>query len=84
MSNSLVSRVAEMCASVMNIPTPAPDDDLVNAGYLDSLALVELLFELEQQTGFTPEFDELDLDHLRTPRSIAALVDGQAGTESVA
>jgi D-alanine--poly(phosphoribitol) ligase subunit 2 len=74
MDQTLVDRVAELCASVMAIPTPQPDDDLVASGHLDSLALVELLFEIEQKLDVSPALDELDLDSLRTPRSIAELV----------
>jgi acyl carrier protein len=58
----------------MAIPTPQAEDDLVASGHLDSLALVELLFEVEQKLDVTPSLDDLDLDNLRTPRSIAELV----------
>jgi acyl carrier protein len=74
MDPALIDRVAELCASVMAISPPQPDDDLVASGHLDSLALVELLFEIEQKLDVSPALDELDLDSLRTPRSIAELV----------
>jgi D-alanine--poly(phosphoribitol) ligase subunit 2 len=74
MDPTLIDRVAELCASVMAITPPQPDDDLVASGHLDSLALVELLFEIEQKLDVTPSLDDLDLDNLRTPRSIAELV----------
>jgi D-alanine--poly(phosphoribitol) ligase subunit 2 len=72
--DALIDRVAELCASVMAISPPQPDDDLVASGHLDSLALVELLFEIEQKLDVSPSLDDLDLDNLRTPRSIAELV----------
>jgi D-alanine--poly(phosphoribitol) ligase subunit 2 len=69
----LLGQIIALCATVMNCPTPEPDDDLVRAGYLDSLALVELLFALEQELGVTPPLDDLDVESLRTPRNITAM-----------
>jgi acyl carrier protein len=80
-----LTQIAELCARVMNIATPGPDDDLVASGHLDSLALVELLFQLEQVLGVTPSLDDLDLEQLRTPRSIACFAAAsQSGAEGVA
>jgi D-alanine--poly(phosphoribitol) ligase subunit 2 len=89
MDAKLLDRVAELCASVMSISPPQADDDLVASGHLDSLALVELLFEIEQKLDVNPSLDDLDLDQLRTPRSIAAQVarwrgDWDAGSQGVA
>ena len=80
MSNPpLLSQIAELCAVVMNIATPGPDDDLVASGHLDSLALVELLYQLEQVLGVSPSLDDLDLEQLRTPRSIAVFAAASQG-----
>jgi acyl carrier protein len=80
MSNPpLLSEIAELCAVVMNIATPGPDHDLVASGHLDSLALVELLYQLEQVLGVSPSLDDLDFEQLRTPRSIAVFVAASQG-----
>ena len=81
----LLTQITELCAEVMNIATPGPDDDLVASGHLDSLALVELLYQLEQVLGVSPSLDDLDLEQLRTPRSIAVFAAAsQGGAEGVA
>ena len=80
-----LTQIVELCAAVMNIAPPGPDDDLVASGHLDSLALVELLFQLEEVLGVSPSLDDLDLEQLRTPRSIAFFAAAsQAGAEGVA
>jgi acyl carrier protein len=80
-----LNQIIDLCAAVMNIATPGPDDDLVASGHLDSLALVELLYQLEQVLGVNPSLDDLDLEQLRTPRSIACFAAAsQGGAEGVA
>lgn len=47
------------------------DHDLIDSGELDSLRFVELLLLVEQMVGQKVPVHELDLDGLRTPRTIA-------------
>lgn len=49
--------------------------DVVQTGLLDSLALVTLLFELEQEFEITIPLDDLDLEDVRTVERIVAFVD---------
>ncbi len=80
-----LTQIVDLCAAVMNIAPPGPDDDLVASGHLDSLALVELLYQLEEVLGVSPSLDDLDLEQLRTPRSIAFFAAAsQGGVEGVA
>ena len=57
-----------------------PDHDLVEAGELDSLKFVELLMAAEERANARISPKDLDLDDLRTPRTIAkafgAFLDG--------
>ena len=48
--------------------------DLLAAGILDSLALVQLLLYLEQHFGLKIVMEQLDIEDLRSVRSIARLV----------
>ena len=50
------------------------DDDLLQAGLLDSLALIQLLVHLEERFAVKVSLDDLEIDDLRTIRSIARMV----------
>jgi acyl carrier protein len=69
-----VPRLAELFAGVTGSPAPAPDADLVQSGVLDSLALVELLFAIEQELGITIPSDRLEIERFRTLELLAELV----------
>lgn len=50
------------------------DEDLLDSGTLDSLALVDLMFHIEQAWGVTVDVLELDIEEFRSLRSIAAYI----------
>lgn len=50
------------------------ETDLLEAGILDSLSLVQLLMHLEERFGFKVAMEELDIEDLRSIRSLARLV----------
>jgi D-alanine--poly(phosphoribitol) ligase subunit 2 len=70
--------VRRLIADRLHIDEPAPDLDLIDNGVLDSLALVELLFELEHTFGIELALEELDIENFRTPTRIAAFVARQS------
>lgn len=70
----VTDRVQRLFVETLKIPAPAPATDLIETGVLDSLALVELLFALEQEFGVTIPLEELDIDSFRSIESIAGLV----------
>jgi acyl carrier protein len=53
---------------------PDPDADLLEGGVLDSLALVELLFAIEQQLGIVIPAEKLEVERFRTLARLAGLV----------
>ncbi len=55
----------------------SPEQDLLSTGALDSLRLVELLFQIEQEFSVRVELDELDIEDLRSARSIARVIVNQ-------
>ena len=57
----------------LTIEVPGPDVDMIETGLLDSLALVTLVYELEQRCGISIPFESLEVDDFRTVRSIARL-----------
>ena len=52
----------------------APEEDLVAAGVLDSLTLIQLLVQLEEHFGVSIPLSELELDDIRSIRSLARLI----------
>lgn len=51
------------------------DRDLVEAGVLDSLTMVEFLLLLEEITGVPIDLNTTDREHLQTLNGISALLD---------
>ncbi|WP_020572603.1 phosphopantetheine-binding protein [Parafrankia discariae] len=51
------------------------DRDLVEAGVLDSLTMVEFLLLLEEITGVPVDLNTTDREHLQTLNGISALLD---------
>lgn len=74
MSEPDVARLGELFAGVTGSPAPPPDADLIQGGVLDSLALVELLFAIEQDLGTVIPSDRLEIERFRTLRLLAELV----------
>ena len=70
-----VARIERIFQEVLRIDVPSSTMDIVEAGLLDSLALVTLLFEIEQEFAIVIPFDELDIESLRTIGQIAVVVD---------
>jgi D-alanine--poly(phosphoribitol) ligase subunit 2 len=69
----LEERIRRFLSQRMAIEVAAPETDLLAAGYLDSLALTELLAHLEVELGCRFGLEDLDLDRLRTVRGLAQL-----------
>ena len=68
---SIRSDLGSFLAVKMGIEVPSPEADLVEAGLLDSLALVDLLVHLEQSYDTRISLEDLDLDNFRSIARIA-------------
>jgi acyl carrier protein len=71
---TLEQKVSQLLRDHLSIDVPSPETDLIAMGALDSLALVELLLKIEENLGVAIAVDEIDLNDLRSVRSIAALL----------
>jgi acyl carrier protein len=67
-------RVQRIFVDALNIQVPSEDTDLIESGYIDSLALVELLLAIEREFSVTIPLDELEIDSFRNVRRISELV----------
>jgi acyl carrier protein len=74
MHEVLVGQVREVLFRTLAVDVRDANDDLIDGGMLDSLALVELLFELERQFEFRLVVGELDIESFRSVDRIAQFV----------
>jgi D-alanine--poly(phosphoribitol) ligase subunit 2 len=74
MNGRVNEEVRAIFAEALNVVVPSDEIDLIEGGLLDSLALVELIVEIEHRFGMSIPFDTLDIDDFRTVRSIGAVV----------
>ena len=80
---SLESQLNVLFLEKLNVKVPAPDADLIASGLLDSLQIVELLVQIEQQFGLRIELERVDFDDLRSLERIARLI-GDSGQAAAA
>lgn len=73
-NGAVAARIMELIRDHLNIDVSSVDTDLIEGGLLDSLALVELLFEIEQEFGVDIPVDELEPEHLRTVEALGRTV----------
>ena len=64
----------ELFAKKLSLDVSSVDTDLVEAGLLDSLALIELLAQLEETFGVSVSTDDLELENFRSIANIAGFV----------
>ena len=84
MSDTLAvrARLIDVLTSSLNVELPDDEVDLFETGTLDSLAFVELLFQLERVFGIETSVDDLDPENFRTLGCIVSFVGGRiAGAE---
>jgi acyl carrier protein len=67
-------RVTEILCARLAIEVERPDQDIVQDGLLDSLALVTLLLEIEEEFGVTVPMETLELEWVSSVDRIAELV----------
>jgi acyl carrier protein len=76
----LHDRITRLLADAMNLEVSSDEIDLFEAGFLDSLAFVELLVHLEREFGVTTSVDDLKVDNFKSVAHIAAYVAARTNT----
>jgi len=79
--NSTASAIRALLSEKLFVEVDSTDADLLKAGILDSLALIQLLVHLEERFGVKIALDELDIEDLRSIDSIARMVEEQRATQ---
>lgn len=77
---TVANEIAQIFSENLHLDVPSHDLDLFAAGILDSLQLVELLFQLEEQFGVQISLDEIDLENLRSIDCIALMLVRRGGS----
>lgn len=71
---TVIARIEGLFEEALSLAAPAANADLVDTGLLDSLALVTLLFEIEQEFLVQIPLDTLEIEDFRTIDRIAELI----------
>jgi methoxymalonate biosynthesis acyl carrier protein len=79
---ALSDEVRLLFREVLTIDVPADDTDLIEGAILDSLALVELLFEIERRMGISLMLDDLEIENFRTVERIAEVIAAARSADS--
>jgi acyl carrier protein len=74
----IVARIQGIFEETLNVAAPTPETDIIDTALLDSLALVTLLFGIEEEFGTEIPLESLEIDDFRTIERIARLI-GEAG-----
>jgi acyl carrier protein len=61
----------------LNVDVLSPDHDLIEAGILDSLMIVDLVLYFEQTFDMSLSLEDLEIENFATVASMAALVAGR-------
>ena len=72
--NDSLKRVQSLMNDVLAAAPSDADEDLLDSGLLDSMALIELLYAIEQEFVVEMPLEDLDVQQLRSVRGIAAYV----------
>jgi acyl carrier protein len=71
---TVANEVAQIFSKNLHLDVPSYDFDLFAAGILDSLQLVDLLFQLEEQFGVQISLGETELENFRSIDCIAVML----------
>lgn len=77
---NIIARIAQVFLESLHVEVSSADTDLFESGILDSLQLVDLLSQLEEQFGCRIAMEALDLEDLRTLRGLARIVAAHGGS----
>jgi acyl carrier protein len=80
---AVAARVRAILSRVADLDVESDEADIIASGRLDSLALIELIFSLEEEFGLTVALDRLEIEDFRSVRTIALLVLGHGAVQLV-
>lgn len=78
---TVAERIAGLIRSSLHIDEIDPEADLIGGGIMDSLALVALITDIEDDFGIELPLDDFDIEAFRSVSSIADFVAGALPAE---
>ena len=82
--DATIGAIRGLLSEKLLVEVDSPEADLLKAGILDSLALIQLLVHLEERFGVKIALDELEIEDLRSIASIAQMVEQQRAIQGAA
>jgi acyl carrier protein len=76
-ASALGKEIEALCLKKLSVRIAAADQDLFETGVLDSLLLVQLIFELERHFHLELPMGELDISSLKSVNAMARLIEGR-------
>ena len=73
-TSALQQQVTSLFSEKLNLDVASAETDLIETGLLDSLALVELLAQLEESFDVSISTDDLEIENFRSITNIAGFV----------
>lgn len=73
-ANRLVGDIRTVLRDHLTVMVDSPEVDLLEAGLIDSIGLVELILQLEDRFGVSLPMDTLEIDDFRSINKIADLI----------
>jgi acyl carrier protein len=74
-------KLREIFADSLHVELPPDEAGLISGGFVDSLALVELLLQIEKEFGVTPDFESLQIEDFESLSAIAQLISRSAAVD---
>lgn len=72
--DSMQRLIAHILSAKAHVEAPSPTTDLLQAGLLDSITLVELIVGIEEQFEIHVPLETIEIDHFRSIERIAKFV----------
>ena len=73
-AENVIAQLTDLVRDQVGVEVPSSDTDLVDAGLLDSLALVTLIVGMEDTFGCRLPLDDFDIDRFRSVDAMAAFL----------
>jgi len=81
---ALQQQVSALFSEKLNLDVASVETDLIETGLLDSLALVELLAQLEESFDVSISTDDLEIENFRSIDNIARFLAAHSAVGTVA
>jgi D-alanine--poly(phosphoribitol) ligase subunit 2 len=73
-TQNVETKISKLLAGKVHVEAPSSATDLMEAGILDSLALIELIVGLEKEFGVQIPFEQVEIDDFRSVAAISRYV----------